>query len=178
MIAADMNLRPVALNLPIALEGYLSWRRRWDDTTSTAIVSLNAARGVGDRLREGIRGRALREFAGSRRRSPHIRKRWPSFGKRQPAPRGQSTGQSRNSASRKIGPRALCTLKHLPDISAQRLAVTVGSASLPGRASWKFRRHYSHDLAERRRVHGFLRRDRSWPTIASLRGQMNQLLPG
>ena len=81
MIAADMNLRPVALNLPIALEGYLSWRRRWDDTTSTAIVSLNAARDVGDRLREGIRGRALREFAGSRRRSPHIRKRWPSFGK-------------------------------------------------------------------------------------------------
>jgi len=49
-----MNLRPVALNLPIALEGYLSWRRRWDDTISTAIVSLNAARDVGDRLREGI----------------------------------------------------------------------------------------------------------------------------
>jgi hypothetical protein len=65
MIAADMNLSPVALNLPIALEGYLSWRRRWDDTISTAIVSLNAARDVGDRLREGIslriRGRALRE---------------------------------------------------------------------------------------------------------------------
>ena len=65
MRAADIGLSPVALNLPIALEGYLSWRRRWDDTISTAIVSLNAARDVGDRLREGIslriRGRALRE---------------------------------------------------------------------------------------------------------------------
>jgi len=64
-MAASTGPSQVALNLPIALAQYFSWRRRWDDKISTATISLNTARDLDDRPREGIaltiRGSALRE---------------------------------------------------------------------------------------------------------------------
>ena len=53
-MAEDTSRHQVACRLPMALVRYFNWRRRFDDWLLTTRVSLNAARLVGDRPREGI----------------------------------------------------------------------------------------------------------------------------
>jgi tetratricopeptide (TPR) repeat protein len=64
-MAADTGRDEAALRLPLLLAEYFDWRRRFDDWIATTIISLNAARRLGDRRREGdaltILGLALRE---------------------------------------------------------------------------------------------------------------------
>ena len=64
-MAADTGRDQVAVSLPLLLAQYLAWRRRFDDLLVTTTISLNAARRLGDRYREGDAltnlGGALRE---------------------------------------------------------------------------------------------------------------------
>ena len=53
MMAADTGRDQVALTLPLLLAHYLSWRRRFDELIAITTVSVNAARRLGDRYREG-----------------------------------------------------------------------------------------------------------------------------
>jgi tetratricopeptide (TPR) repeat protein len=53
MMAADSGRDQVALRLPLALGAYLNWRRQFDDKLAVTAVSLDAARRLGDRHREG-----------------------------------------------------------------------------------------------------------------------------
>ena len=63
--AEDTSRDEVACRLPVSLVRYFHWRRRFDDWLVTTRVSLNAARRLGDRPREGIAlnnlGAVLRE---------------------------------------------------------------------------------------------------------------------
>jgi tetratricopeptide (TPR) repeat protein len=65
-MAADTGRDEIACRLPIALVRYFNWRRRFDDWLVTTRISLNAARRLGDRRREGVAlnnlGAALREM--------------------------------------------------------------------------------------------------------------------
>ena len=53
-MAADTGRNQVALDLPIVLAQYFDWRRRFDDWLATMIISLNAARSLGDRGKEAL----------------------------------------------------------------------------------------------------------------------------
>jgi len=65
-MAADTGRDEIACQLPLALARYFNWRRRFDDWLVTTRISLNAARRLGDRRREGVAlnnlGAALREM--------------------------------------------------------------------------------------------------------------------
>ena len=52
-MAADTGRDRDAVSLPLLLAEYLAWRRRFDDLLATTTVSLNVARRLGDRRREG-----------------------------------------------------------------------------------------------------------------------------
>ncbi len=64
-MAEDTGQDEVACRLPVALVRYFNWRRRFDDWLLTTYASLNAARRLDDRPREGIAlnnlGAVLRE---------------------------------------------------------------------------------------------------------------------
>ena len=64
-MAADTGRDQVAVRLPLALHGYLVWRRRFDDSLNTLAISLGVARRLGERHSEGTAlvnlGIALRE---------------------------------------------------------------------------------------------------------------------
>jgi tetratricopeptide (TPR) repeat protein len=64
-MAEDTGQDEVACRLPVALVRYFNWRRRFDDWLLTTCTSLNAARRLDDRPREGIAlnnlGAVLRE---------------------------------------------------------------------------------------------------------------------
>ena len=64
-MAEDTGQDEVACRLPVALVRYFNWRRRFDDWLLTTCASLNAARRLDDRPREGIAlnnlGAVLRE---------------------------------------------------------------------------------------------------------------------
>jgi tetratricopeptide (TPR) repeat protein len=53
-MAADTGHDQAALGLPPLLGEYFSWRRRFDDWIAATTISLNTARRLGDRHREGI----------------------------------------------------------------------------------------------------------------------------
>jgi tetratricopeptide (TPR) repeat protein len=65
-MAADTGREQAALRLPLALAQYLNWRRRFGDWTTTLEISVEAARRLGDRHREGVAlkslGEALRQM--------------------------------------------------------------------------------------------------------------------
>ena len=61
-MAAATSRDQAALRLPLRLPGYFAWRRRFDDWIATTIISLEAARRLGDRHREG---RALNNLGGA-----------------------------------------------------------------------------------------------------------------
>ena len=64
-MAAGTGRDQVAVELPLVLAEYFDWRRRFDDWLATTAISLDAARRLGDRDREGRAltslGLALRE---------------------------------------------------------------------------------------------------------------------
>ena len=53
-LAADTQRNEVSLYLPNLLARYLGWRRHFDDLLATATISLNIARGLGNRDREAM----------------------------------------------------------------------------------------------------------------------------
>jgi tetratricopeptide (TPR) repeat protein len=53
-VAADTGRSQIALRLPMTLAPYLDWRRRFDDMLATTTISLDTARGLGDRASEGM----------------------------------------------------------------------------------------------------------------------------
>jgi tetratricopeptide (TPR) repeat protein len=63
-MAAGTGRDQAAMRLPLALAEYFAWRRRFDDWIAATTISLDAARRLGDRRREGnaltILGVALR----------------------------------------------------------------------------------------------------------------------
>jgi len=65
-MAAGTDRDEIACRLPMALARYFNWRRRFDDWLVTSRISLNAARRLGDRQREGVAlnnlGATLREM--------------------------------------------------------------------------------------------------------------------
>jgi tetratricopeptide (TPR) repeat protein/DNA-binding XRE family transcriptional regulator len=60
-MAADTGREKAALGLPLVLAQYLNWRRRFGDWTTTMEISVEAARRLGDRHREGIALKSLGE---------------------------------------------------------------------------------------------------------------------
>jgi tetratricopeptide (TPR) repeat protein len=65
-MAASTGRHRVAMSLPLSLDEYLYWRRRFDDLVTIAAVSRDAARRLGDRGYEAsalsILGNAMREL--------------------------------------------------------------------------------------------------------------------
>ena len=71
-LAASTGRDQIAMRLPLRLAAYFGWRRRFDDRLSTAGVSRDAARRLGDRAGEatalnniGLALRNLRRFTGA-----------------------------------------------------------------------------------------------------------------
>ena len=99
-MAAETGRDQAAMRLPLLLAEYFGWRRRFDDWITATTISLDAARRLGDRRREGdaltILGLALRAGAavrGGHHRPPGRRRHLP--GDRRPAPRGHGAEQPR-----------------------------------------------------------------------------------
>jgi hypothetical protein len=79
VLAASTGRDQVALNLPLALSEYLSWRRRFDDWIAVLQISRDAANRLGSRAGEATAltsmARRCVRCGGLRRRSPRARTR-------------------------------------------------------------------------------------------------------